>query len=182
MPHLPHTTVLTPLPGYPAPVLIDAWTALQTLRADGIAHKRSEQYREAVEQITLEHLMVSSAITGSPATEGGGGIAGGPGSGAVGGPGATDSYLFSGADPRTPVAVLLDPPERKKPGQCEADYGRRPVVTVLDTGVRAHPWLDVTADGTGGYSMPADGYVAADDGIQAAIRAEGEHARATGDH
>ena len=182
LPQLPRTAVLAPLLGHPTPVVVDAWVALQTLRADGIAQERTDRYREAVEQISLEHLMVSSAITGSPATEGGGGIAGGPGnSGAVSGPTATDSYLFSGADPRTPVAVLLDPPARKQASQCASDYGRRPVIAVLDTGVRAHPWLDVAADGAGGYTMPADSFVADDDDIQSAIRAEGELARDTGD-
>jgi subtilisin family serine protease len=183
LPQLPRTAILAPVLGHPAPVVVDAWGALQTLRADGVANKRSHGYREAVEQISLEHLMVSSAITGSPATEGGGGIAGGPGnSGAVSGPTATDSYLFSGADPRTPIAVLLDPPARKRADRCASDYGRRPVVAVLDTGVRAHPWLDVAADGAGGYTMPADSFVAVDDDIQAAICAEGQLVRAKGDH
>ena len=182
LPQLPRTVVLAPLLNHPTPVVVDAWVALQTLRAEGIAQERPEGYREAVEQISLEHLLVSSAITGSPATEGGGGIAGGPGnSGAVSGPTATDSYLFSGADPRTPVAVLMDPPARKPDDQCASDHGRRSVVAVLDTGVRAHPWLDVAADGAGGYTMPADSFVADDDDIQAAIRAESELARDTGD-
>ena len=61
-------------------------------------------------------------------------------------------------------------------------YGRRPVVAVLDTGVRSHPWLegDPAAPG-GGYSAAADGFVAVDDKIQDAIRKESEHARARGD-
>jgi len=182
LPQLPHTAVLAPRLNHPTPVMVDAWAALQTLRAEGIAQQRPERHREAVEQISLEHLLVSSAITGSPAGAWGGGIAGGPGnSGAISGPTATDSYLFSGADPRTPVAVLMDPPARKPDDQCASDFGRRPVVAVLDTGVRAHPWLDVAADGAGGYTMPADSFVADDDGIQSAIRAEGELARDTGD-
>ena len=162
--------------------MVDAWDALQTLRAEGIAQQRPERHREAVEQISLEHLLVSSPIIGSPAGAWGGGIAGSPGNiGAISGPTVTDSYLFSGADPRTPVAVLMDPPARKPDDQCASDFGRRPVVAVLDTGVRAHPWLDVAADGAGGYTMPADSFVADDDGIQSAIRAEGELARDTGD-
>ena len=182
LPQLPRTAVLAPLLNHPTPVVVDAWVALQTLRAEGIAQKRAERYPEAVEQISLEHLMVSSAITGSPAGGWGGGIAGGPGtSGAISGPTATDSYLFSGADPRTPVAVLFEPPARKPDDQCASDYGGRPVVAVLDTGVRAHPWLDVAADGAGGYTMPADGFVADDPDIQAAIGAEGQHALDKGD-
>jgi len=182
LPQLPRTAVLAPRLNYPTPVVVDAWVALQTLRAEGIAQQRPERYREAVEQISLEHLLVSSAISGSPVGAWGGGIAGGPGnSGANSGPTATDSYLFSGADPRTPVAVLMDPPARKRDDQCASDFGRRSVVAVLDTGVRAHPWLDVAADGAGGYTMPADSFVADDDGIQSAIRVEGELARDKGD-
>ncbi len=182
LPQLPRTVVLAPLLNHPTPVVVDAWVALQTLRAEGIAQQRPKRYQEAVEQISLEHLLVSSAITGSPAGEWGGGIAGGPGdSGAVSGPTPTDSYLFSGADPRTPVAVLMDPPARTPDDRCASDCGRRSVVAVLDTGVRAHPCLDVTADGAGGYTMPAGSFVADDGAIQAAIRAEGELARDEGD-
>ena len=182
LPQLPRTAVLAPRLNHPTPVVVDAWVALQTLRAEGITQSRPVRYREAVEQISLEHLLVSSAITGSPAEEGPGGIAGGPGNGGgVSGPSITDSYLFSGADPRTPIAVLMDPPARRRDDQCASDYGRRPVIAVLDTGVRAHPWLDVAADGAGGYTMPAGSFVADDDGIQAAIRAESELARDKGD-
>ena len=182
LPQLPRTVVLAPLLNHPTPVVVDAWVALQTLRAEGIAQQRPKRYQEAVEQISLEHLLVSSAITGSPAGGWGGGIAGGPGdSGAISGPTATDSYLFSGADPRTPVAVLMDPPARRRDDQCASDFGRRPVVAVLDTGVRAHPWLDVAADGAGGYTMPAGSFVADDGAIQAAISAEGQLAWNNGD-
>lgn len=179
---LPRVAVLAPLPRHPVPVAVDAWAALQALRADAAARKRPEGYSEAVAQISLEHLLVGSAITGSPATEGGGGVAGGPGSsGAVSGPAVTGSYLFSGADSRLPVAVLADPPARRDAGTCQADYGRRAVVAVLDTGLRAQPLLDVVPDGSGGYAMPADGFTATDDAIQAAICAEGLHARNAGD-
>ncbi len=182
LPELPRTAVLVPAPGHSVPVVIDAWVALQTLRAAAIAQQDPERYAEAVGQISLEHLLVSSAITGSPATEGGGGIAGGPGeSGDVSGPTITDSYLFSGADSRTPVAVLAEPPARKPADRCASDWGRRPVVCVLDTGIRAHPWLNVAADGAGGYTMPGDSFVADHPGIQAAIRAEGQWLRNHGD-
>ena len=182
LPLLPGTAVLAPVLGHPAPVVVDAWTALQTLRAAGIAQQQPERYREAVEQISLEHLMTGSAITGSPIDHGPGGIAGGPGNGGdVSGPTTTDSYLFSGGDPRTPIGVFLDPPARKLPGESATAYGRPPVVAVLDTGVRAHPWLDVQADGAGGYQLTPDGFVAIHTGLQDAIRAEGEHAVARGD-
>ena len=175
LPELPRTAVLVPAPGYSVPVVIDAWVALQTLRAAGVAQEHAERYTEAVEQISLEHLMVGSPITGSPVGSGGGGIAGGPDNGGgLSGPSTTDSYLFSGGDPRTPITVLMDPPARKSASECATDYGRRPIVAVLDTGLRAHPWLNVEADGAGGYTMPPDSFVTVDDAIQAAIRAEGE--------
>jgi hypothetical protein len=172
---LPRPVVLAPLQGFPTPVEVDAWVALQTLRARAVDQDRPEGFREAVERISLEHLLVGSAITGSPVGGWGGGIAGGPGTSSGGaGPGSTDSYLFSGGDPRTPVAVLVDPPARQSDGAIVSEYGRRPVVAVVDTGVRAHPWLDVAPNGAGGYTMPAGSFVTVDDAIQDAIRAEGE--------
>ena len=220
---LPRPAVLVPTGA--APVVVDAWRALQTLRAaaagaelgqaeavpgswrgpdervpdeavpdEAVPDEAVPEARpgldeaglqarrglglEIVRRISLEHLLAGSAITGSPIDNGPGGIAAGPGGGV--GPGATDSYLFSGGDPRTPVAVLLDPPRRRPDGECRADYGRRPVVAVLDTGVRAHPWLDVTGD-PGGYGLAADGFVAVDHVIQDAVRRTGERAREDGD-
>ena len=156
---LPRPAVLVPLEGYRRPVEIDAWTALQTLRAatargDRVVDEASGAAEQVtldqaeVDRIGLEHLLVGSAITGSPIDGGAGGITGGSGNGSdVSGPSTTDSYLFSGGDPRTPVAVLLRPPRRRSARDCESRYGRRPVVAVLDTGVRAHPWLDLAGNG-----------------------------------
>jgi hypothetical protein len=189
---LPRAVVLVPWPGHRLPVDLDAWTVLQTLRAAtapeyeraGEASTTAEQPildKAKVDRIELEHLLVGSTITGSPITEGGGGIGGGSGNGSdVSGPSTTDSYLFSGGEARTPVAVVLDPPARLLDAECESRYGRRPVIAVLDTGVRAHPWLDVAANGDG-YTMPANGFVATDDKIQAAIRKESRQAAKYGD-
>jgi hypothetical protein len=199
---LPRPAVLAPTGT--APVVVDAWRALQTLRAaagalqragadeglpgsragadEAVPGSRAGLDEAVVWRISLEHLLVGSAITGSPIDNGPGGIAGGPGGSSGGvGPTTTDSYLFSGGDPRTPVAVVLAPPRRRSAGECRADYGRRPVVAVLDTGVRAHPWLDVTGDPGGGYGLAADGFVTVDYAIQDAIRRAGEHARDHGD-
>ena len=55
------------------------------------------------------------------------------------------------------------------------------MIAVLDTGIRAHPWLDVAVNPAGGYTVPTNGFVAKDDKIQAAIRQEGQHAAARGD-
>jgi len=171
---LPRTVVLAPLPDFPKPVVVDAWYALQMLRANAGGPDLPAGFAEAVGRITLEHLLVGSAVTGSPVGGWGGGIAGGPGTGSGGpGPGSNDSYLFSGGDPRAPVAVLADPPARRPDDWCVSEFGRRPVVAVVDTGVRAQPCLDVAPDGAGGYRMPPDGFTMADDAIQAAILADG---------
>jgi subtilase family protein len=177
---LPRPAVLAPLDDHPTPVVVDAWVALQALRAAAA----SPQYRALndsnVLHFELEYLTISSGIMGSPITNGGGGINGSTGSGAdVSGPSTTDSYLFSGGDARTPVAVLLDKPAYKTDDDCKSLYGKRPVVAVLDTGVGPHPWLDVAPEGAGG--IDPDGPVADDPDIQAAIYAEGEHAVARGD-
>ena len=207
---MPRTAVLTATQEGGAPVTVDAWVALQALRAAvpspaGHARRYAGQSgtgqpdrgrldrgrpdtgrpdtgrleRTDVDQIALEHLLVGSAITGSPAFGGGGGLTANPGSGT--GPTSTDSYLFSGGDTRTPVTVLLDPPERELP----PGFGRRPVVAVLDTGVRAHPWLDVAPGPGGGYDIDphhdGDGFIEIDHDIAKAILLEGEQAEASGD-
>jgi Subtilase family len=187
---LPRVAVLQlakPPSGTPAqPQVIDAWVVLQALRAAAAAqsqrspkpdraateHKLDET---AVGQIALEHLLISSAINGSPAKHGGGGATGGAVDSSGTGPGSTDSYVFSGGDTRMPVAVCLDPPRRLPRDECEEKYGRRPVVAVLDTGVRAHWWLNVTPQGSS-YHLASDGFVEIDDDIQGAIRTNGEFA------
>jgi subtilisin family serine protease len=80
-----------------------------------------------------------------------------------------------------PVAVLADQPARKTAVECASVYGRRPVVAVLDTGVRCHPWLDVSARSGGGYNTEDDGFVAVDHEMQKAIYIGGEIAEAAGD-
>jgi hypothetical protein len=184
---MPRTAVLAATETGGPPVTVDAWVALQALRAAAAApaHARPDRPgtlrldRDDVDQIALEHLLVGSAITGSPAWEHGGGLTASPGSGA--GPASTDSYLFSGGDTRTPVTVLLDPPGR----ELGPEYGRRPVVAVLDTGVRAHPWLDVAPAPGGGYDTDprhdGDGFIEIDHDIAKAILLEGEQAEASGD-
>ncbi len=167
---LPRPVALAPLADHPVPVDVDAWTALQTLRAATVrghtasehddtgetptAPKRVLLDKAHVDGIELEHLLIGSAITGSPIGGTHGGISGSTGNGSdTGGPSDTDSYLFSGGDPRTPVTVFLDLPRRRSAGDCESWWGRRPVVAVMDSGVARNPWLDVDADGAGGYTM-----------------------------
>jgi subtilisin family serine protease len=177
---LPRPAVLVPVEGAATPVVVDAWIALQALRAAAAAQKHPEITKATVQRIELEHLMLASAINGSPIDGGGGAIPGSTGTG-VAGPTSTDSYLFSGGDARTPVAVVMEPPARRSAGQCKSEYGRRPVLALLDTGARVHEWLDVRKKPGGGYRTIADGLVQVDPGLQHAIRAEGEHAASAGD-
>lgn len=210
---LPRVAVLVPAaePGRPAlPVRVDAWTALQALRAaagpgdqagpggkggggdqagpggDGgaagpdAAHAGAALTMAAVSRIALEHLLVGSAITGAPSTEGNG-ISGSPSTEGNGltGPGSTDSYAYRGGDTRSPITLCLPAPARRRLAECGS---RRPVVAVLDTGVRAHPWLDVRPDPALRYvTGPGDGFTEVDWDIQHAVLAESESAAARGD-
>jgi subtilisin family serine protease len=179
---LPRPAVLVPAEGGATPVVVDSWVALQALRAAAGAQKRPDISEAAVQRIELEHLMLASSINGSPISSGGGGITGSPGNGDdTAGPTSTDSYLFSGGDARTPVTLVMEPPARKSAAQCKSEYGRRPVLALLDTGARVHEWLDVRKKPGGGYGTKADGFVQIDTGLQDAIRAEGDHAAASGD-
>ncbi len=191
---LPRVVVLRlakPASGKPArPKVIDAWVVLQTLRAAAAAQRQPKPDRAAaehkldqtaVDQIALEHLLISSAIDGSPARHGGGAVPGGAVDGSGTGPSSTDSYVFSGGDTRIPVAVCLDAPKRLKAKECKETYGRRPRVAVLDTGVRAHWWLDVKPKGRGYELDSADGFVEIDEEIQGAIYANGQFAASNGD-
>jgi hypothetical protein len=179
---LPRPAVLVPAEGAATPTVVDAWTALQALRAAAVTQKYPEITKATVQRIELEHLLVGSAIAGSPIGHVGGGISGGSGaSDDVAGPSSTDSYLFSGGDARTPVAVVMEPPARRSAERCGSDYGRRPVLALLDTGARVHEWLDVQKKPGGGYNTIHDGFIAVDPGLQAAIRREGQGAASSGD-
>lgn len=165
------------------PVVIDAWLALQALRAAAVPdqkvalRKRPVLSQATARRIALEHLLVDSAINGSPSTEGNG-VTGSPsteGNG-VTGPGSTSSYGFSSGDTRAPVALSLCPPLRRPLEDCGP---RRPVVAVLDTGVRAHPWLDIRPDQPD-ETVP-DGFVQIDRGMQKVIYQETDAVEKRGD-
>jgi subtilisin family serine protease len=186
---LPRVAVLKParLDGEPVrPQVVDAWVALQALRAAAVPKSRSwtgwqsrgKLDQATVERFSLEHMLISSGITGNGAHGHGGGLTGLPDeSSGVTGPSSIDSYVYRGGDTRAPVAVSLRAPHREPDEKCEHDYGRRPVVAVLDTGLRAHPWLGVEPNGDD-YKFTPDASVAIDPSVQAAIRSEGEAAHA----
>jgi hypothetical protein len=181
---LPRVAVLVPAPPEPGkpvrPVVVNAWVALQALRAAAeAADEHAMLSKQVVDRIKLEHLVVGSAITGSPSTEGNG-VSGSPsteGNG-VTGPSTTSSYGYSSGDTRAPVALSLRPPARRPLEDCGP---RRPVVAVLDTGVRAHPWLNVRPDQADGYETEPDGFVQIDLDMQKTIYQETESAEQLGD-
>jgi hypothetical protein len=172
---LPRPALLTPLaPSKNAvapPAVIDAWVALQALRAAADA-KHRDLDRRAVSQISLEHLLIGAAITGNPITEGGGLSGGNPSGGGVTGPTSTDSYLYNGGDGRAPVEVCMEAPDWSTDEHCAEEYGRRAVVAVLDTGVRAHSWLNVHLDPTAPGGYVADGFVEVSQAMQDLITAQ----------
>ncbi len=104
---LPRPAVLRPLAG--APVKIDAWAALQTLRA---AAAQNPMLAEVVERLALEHVLTGSAAASPP------GLEAGPGGSEISEGAATGSY------PPTPVAALLHNPERKSASECAERFGR----------------------------------------------------------
>ena len=68
LPELPRSAVLVPAKDSDRPIVVDAWLALQTLRAATRAGKHDRTLDKAdVDRIALEHLLIGSAITGSPA-------------------------------------------------------------------------------------------------------------------
>lgn len=161
---------------------VDAWTALTALRsAAGSAGAGGQPGLDAedVGRISLERLLTGAALTG-----------GGPGGEPIvqshSLPGAVNSidqsYLYLSGDARTPVALTLDAPLRRSQAACAADYGRRPVVAVLDSGLRAHPWLGVTGTGQGEYATAPDGSAQVDQEIQDIIYAYDKQAVDLGDH
>src|SRR6266542_1548589 len=148
------------------PTDVDAWVALQHLRAVA-GRGGSGLRREDVDRMSLDHLLIGSAITGSggsPVTEGSP-LTEGSGIG---------SYVRAGSGGRCPVDLAMPAPYRRHLRDCGTN--RRPVVAVLDTGIRSHPWLDVPRYGD---PLPANGFVRIDPALQALIRAEEEQVAAT---
>jgi Subtilase family len=197
------TAVLVPAssaaqPGSAAESQVDAWRALTALRsataspgatasadaADSAgAPEKPVLDAQDISRVSLEHLLFGAAITGAPAVYGLGveAVTGAPAVYGLGvDPAVFKSYVYAGGS-RTPVEVALDAPARKPDSVCVPEYGRRPVIAVLDTGVRAHPWLDVTALGRDKYATEDDGFVQVDQEIQDAIYAHDEQAAAAGD-
>jgi hypothetical protein len=156
---MPYTVPLRPT-GL-RPVTVDAWVALQTLRSAGKADSGSP-LALAAPRIGLEHLLFGHPdIGGEPASE--------PHSGpALLG---LATYDQPGGGGRSPVGLVLPAPRRRSEKELiDAGVGRRPVVAVLDTGLRPHPWLDVTGSDRGPLGFEPDGFAVEDQTIQTALR------------
>lgn len=123
------------------PSTVDAWTVLQTLRA-AVARGDNRAKPEAISRLSLDHLMVGSAVSGAGTQLFGVNVAY-EGSGESG---STPHQAGSGYAGPVPVDVALPAPGYEWP----ADGGRRPCVVVLDTGVGPHPWF------TDGFLTTAD--------------------------
>jgi Subtilase family len=179
---LPEVAVLVPAREAARPVVIDAWVALQALRAAARPRERPDDAlpvlaERDVRRIGLEHLLVGASVSGTRAESGISGVGMSSGHGLTAPGTATDSYVFPSGEARAPVRVVMDKPARRDHDACVQRYGRRPVMAVLDTGVRTQPWLDVLPGG----SMSDDGFVTGDPNIQEAIYLKDLAAQQAGD-
>ncbi|MBE1604514.1 S8/S53 family peptidase [Actinopolymorpha pittospori] len=120
------------------PMAVDAWAALQTLRA---AADTGQLSKKIVDRIGLEHLLVGSALVGAGGASIGGVNVATEGSTPI--PGGVGSYTLAGYGGRMPVDIVLAAPPRRRaeelPGQ------RRRVVAVLDSGLQPtlDSWIDI---------------------------------------
>lgn len=119
--------------GTASAVRVDAWTAMQTLRSATLeGDNRLAAHKSAIDAISLNHLLIGSAMGGI------GGV-----SVLNGVPGAIGGNPDPGKDPgnlgywRIPVAVQFPATRRS------VSSSRRPVIAVLDTGIGKNSWLGV---------------------------------------
>ncbi|SNT53785.1 Subtilase family protein [Asanoa hainanensis] len=161
------------------PQAVDAWTALQRLRAEVTALREAcdsgastdtaalESLAGVVDAISLDHLLVGSATDGSSST-----IVTGTNTASNGNPDLNNLFdrPAAGTSGRIPVTVALADPGQIYMGQ---NASRRPVVAVLDTGIACdpeHPWLTPRVErGANGHE---DAVVIVDTELQKQLEAE----------
>lgn len=138
------------------PVVVDAWTALQAIRANTVLGP----------EISLEHLMFASQLAGD--------LSGVPGAiqgfaPPFGPAGSVPSGYLDG-----PVALELPPIVQKNASTLK--LGRRAVVAVLDTGIGRNDWLDIQALNTAALMSTWDtgDYVKVDGAIQLLVEMAGD--------
>jgi len=138
------------------PVVVDAWTALQAIRANTTLGP----------QISLEHLMFASQLAGD--------LAGVPGAIQGFAPpfGPAGSVPFGYLD--GPVALELPPIVQTNTSTLK--LGRRAVVAVLDTGIGRNDWLDIQTLNTAAPMSTWDtgDYVKVDGAIQSLVEMAGD--------
>jgi Subtilase family len=183
---IPRATEVRAREGFGQPVVVDAWTALLTLRAaaarqggqtragkddateadaaqDDAAEADLARLRAIVSRLSIDHLLMGSALMGAgPATEGS--------------PDTADPTRATFVRPEyglLPVDVVIAMPHRRR---REHLGSRRPVVAVLDTGVAPNPYLPV-GDPPGTWYP--DDFVTVDTVLQGVIRADLESKDAT---
>jgi hypothetical protein len=152
---------LTPAPGRPG--VVDAWHALVVIRhAIDTNAELAHQISAHRDGFQLSHLLFSAdlSIFGSP----------GPYQGTGSDP-EFSSYIRAPEPGPIPVKVIAPPPPRRPVGD---GLPRRPVVAVIDSGIRQHPWLNWPPPNTQSH----DGFVQFLQPLQQSVNA-GEHAPAT---
>ncbi|MCP2241581.1 S8 family peptidase [Lentzea aerocolonigenes] len=142
---VPRPVALTPV-DLTSAAPVDAWTALRRIRSAVSRNELkvgedvfipSEEQRQSLLEVSLDHLLIG-AYGGVPVWE----------QHDVPGQAPSGGYRPEG---RHPISALVDLPKRDGSGVFATN--RRPVVAVLDTGVREHPWFvdslkDIAAGGT----------------------------------
>lgn len=115
----PVTAVLKPGQAVP----FDPWSAVQTIRSSGPGLDLTDEQKEDLQFVSLDHLLAGTRFGGVPTYE--------PQDPRV--PAYPGGYAPEG---RHPVSAVVTQPDR------DGFTGpRRPVIAVLDTGVRGHPWF-----------------------------------------
>lgn len=145
------------------PVVVDAWRALQALRA---AVRNGELPEGLVNNISLDHLLFGSAATGV----GLGIVEGVPGLGNGNGTGPGGESANYGYWPH-PVALAMDLPRRRTVKSLPG--GRRVVVAVLDTGIDENKPLGVAVKNQNGQEHVVSDFVHIDRDIQQAVYESG---------
>ena len=158
---LPRVAILAPARDNAIPVVVDAWVALQALRAAATAPRHKQLAESPWTRPTSSRSRSSTCWSVRPSTAARSAT---PAAALTGGRTAAAASPGRAAPTRTCTAAATRA-ARSRSCSTRRTAGRRPsartttdggpVVAVLDTGVRAHPWLDV--ERTSGRLQPGSG-------------------------
>lgn len=141
--------VLVPAENSARPAVVDAWLALQTLRAapfDSTLPEKDKPAEEELAGIGLNHQFIGAAMGGIGGSSGAlygvpGAVNGGPYA-----PGGTDDLGYW----RRPVVLTMP----RQPRRTDTEVvGRRPMIAVLDTGTAPNTRLDEWAADTTNFVL-----------------------------